>query len=369
MQCVTVGQRRIAKPISLRMTKDVVASRPSLWRKSTPVIRGRGSRTGACWLVATLLAWTWGRGQRLPLPAVRKGLERGFALAIACRALLMIPVLERHGVGQSAQMLLPPIALHSPGDGGLVVRTPVVTESGERHRITLTCEARTEDRATRHPGDVADDVRSLAMHLGERLLPRLDVLARLGEEHGALAEGTAPHADVVRRPERPGEQPKGMEALDPLAVMPIACGPTPHGLDLLRIDQAYLDATRLAQRTEREPRDPGGCHGDGRDLALRQPVCQGCEVSRVGGKAAHRLGIITGGDGHIMGFSPDIEAGGVEVGGRHLRWKGGRGTSLVLLAWGHGHLHHSRGRSSTAGAGAAGLQHSSKRDQGIACHH
>ena len=213
-------------------------------------------------------------------------------------------VLERHGVGQSAQMLLPPIALHSPGDGGLVVRTPVVTESGERHRITLTCEARTEDREPRHPGDVADDVRSLAMHLGERLLPRLDVLARLGEEHGALAEGTAPHADVVRRPERPGEQPKGMEALDPLAVMPIACGPTPHGLDLLRIDQAYLDATRLAQRTERDPRDPGGCHGDGRDLALRHPVCQGCEVSRVGGKAAHRWGIITGGGRPHHGLQP-----------------------------------------------------------------
>jgi hypothetical protein len=40
------------------------------------------------------------------------------------------------------------------------------------------------------------------------------------------------------------------------------------------------------------------------------------------------------------GRAVGVEAGGVEVGGRHLRWKGGRGTSLVRLAWCHLHDHY-----------------------------
>jgi hypothetical protein len=96
----------------------------------------------------------------------------------------------------------------------------------------------------------------------------LDVLARIGEEHGALAEVAAQHTDLVCRPERTGEQPKGMEALDPLAVMHIAFGPPPNFLDLLRIDQEHLEATRLEQFKKRDPIDPGGFHGYGRDLAL-----------------------------------------------------------------------------------------------------
>jgi hypothetical protein len=135
----------------------------------------------------------------------------------------------------------------------------------------------------------------LDVHLGEGLLHRLDVLARIGQEQGALAEVTAQDADLVRGSECAGQQSKSMEALEPLAVMPIAFGPAPDFLDLLWIDQEHLKATRLKQFKEREPIDPGGFHGHGRDLALRQPVHHGFKVSRVSGKTAHWLGIITGG--------------------------------------------------------------------------
>src|SRR5439155_24196638 len=70
----------------------------------------------------------------------------------------------------------------------------------------------------------------------------------------------------------------------------------------------------------------------------------------------HRLGSITGGDCHIMGFGPDIDAGGMAVGGRPWRRPCGLGTGLFLLAWGHGPLHKRRGRRSAAGAGAAGVK-------------
>jgi hypothetical protein len=47
-----------------------------------------------------------------------------------------------------------------------------------------------------------------------------------------------------------------VEALDPLAVMHIAFRPALDFLDLLRIDQEDLEATRLEQLKERNPIDP-----------------------------------------------------------------------------------------------------------------
>ena len=328
----------------------------------------QGVSDGAGWLVAARLPGARCRGQRVALRPVCTGLESGCDLAVALRALLMIHLREGHGLGQRAQMLLAPMALSSPGHGGLVVLTPGVTAWGERPRIALPCEDRTEDRPARHPGDVPADVRQLAVHLRERLWPLRTGLARLGQEHGALAEVAAEHADRVRGPERPRQEAKGREALDPLAVMPVTCGPALAVLAVLRVAQAHLAATCLKQLTEGDPRDPSGFHGDRGARPRDQPSRQGFAVGRGGGTAAHRLGSITGGDRHIMGFGPDIDAGGMAVGGRPWRRPCGLGTGLFLLAWGHGPLHKRRGRRSAAGAGAAGVQHSSTRDQGIACH-
>src|SRR6266446_434186 len=155
-------------------------------------------------------------------------------------------------------MLFPPIPLQGASDGGLVMLTPVVTELGQLRGVALAGENRPDDREARHSRDVADDVLQLEVHLREGFLHMLDVLAGIGEEHGALAEVTAQHADLVRRPERTSQQAKGMEALNPLTVMHVAFGPAFDFLDLLRVDQEHLEATRLEQLKERDPIDPGG---------------------------------------------------------------------------------------------------------------
>src|SRR5262249_36810139 len=88
VKCFTVGQRLISTPISLRMPKDVVSSRPSRWLKSTPGCRcrrpGRGRRAGS--------------GPVCVAAAGRDGLEIGFDLAVALRALLMLYVIAGHGL-------------------------------------------------------------------------------------------------------------------------------------------------------------------------------------------------------------------------------------------------------------------------------
>ena len=240
-------------------------------------------------------------------------------------------------------MLFAPIALQRVRNGRFVVLAAVVPQLCELLSVALAREECADDRHARHPGASADDVLQLEMHLREGFVPMLDMLACVGQEHGAMAEVTAQHTDLVRGTKRPGQEAEGMQALDPLAVMHVACGPTFDLLDLLRVDQEHLEATRLQQLKERDPIDPRRFHGDGGDRALGQPSRQGVEVGRRGRKATHRLGIIAGGDRHIRGFGPNVDARRVEVGSRPLRRECRLGAGLFLLAWGHGHLHKSRG--------------------------
>ena len=82
------------------------------------------------------------------------------------------------------------------------------------------------------------------------------MLARISKEHGALAEVTAQHTDLVCGPKRTGQEAEGMQALDPLAVMHVAFGSALDFLDLLRVDQEHLEAPRLQQLKEGNPIDP-----------------------------------------------------------------------------------------------------------------
>ena len=146
----------------------------------------------------------------------------------------------------------------------------------------------------------------------------------------------------VGRAERRLEQAVRVQPLDPLGVEHVGLGSSTAVGQLARLDQVDLEATRLEQLKERNPIDPRGFHGYRGDVALGQPVRQGSEVGSIGGKAAYRLGIVTGGHCHIMGFGPDVDTRGVEVGGGQLWWECGLGAALFRLAWGHGHLHNSR---------------------------
>lgn len=78
--------------------------------------------------------------------------------------------------------------------------TLIVTGWGELYRIALTGE----DRDARHLVNVTDDVLQLEVHLGERLLHVLDMLAHIGEAHGALAQVTVQYADLFGGPKGTG---------------------------------------------------------------------------------------------------------------------------------------------------------------------
>ena len=101
--------------------------------------------------------------------------------------------------------------------------------------------------------------------------------------------------------------------------MHVTFGPALDLLDLLRIDQEDLEATRLEQRKERDPRDPGRFEGDCRDRTRDSPGGDSFQVGGKGTETAHRLRVITGRDCHKVGFSPDVDACGMQVGGRELR--------------------------------------------------
>ena len=127
----------------------------------------------------------------------------------------------------------------------------------------------------------------------------------------------------------------------------------------------HREAARLQQLEQRDPVHAGGFHGDGIDLARREPIGQGIEVSREAGKLVHRLVVSIRGHGHEVGGASDVDAGGIGVGDRQ-----GRCTDLDRLgddfcvALNHGLLHHSL--RNVALHRVRRLAHSLKQDIGAA---
>ena len=134
-----------------------------------------------------------------------------------------------------------------------------------------------------------------------------------------------------------------MEPLPPLAVVDSALGPPVDLLHLVRIDQEHLEATGLQELNQRDPVDPGRFQGNSRDPARGQPVGQGLSVDRVRTKAAHRLGIVTQGNRHVVRFRPHVAPRRMQVDGGSWGWEGGLRARLLRLASSHGCLRHHRG--------------------------
>jgi hypothetical protein len=195
-------------------------------------------------LIALPLRLPWPRcGLRLTLTRLGTGAQVRFASAVACGDLLVIDVVQRDRLGQGEPLLLPPLTLQRLGDGGFVVLTAVVAQRRQRHRIALSRQDGAKNGPPSHPGDVADHLLPLEIHLGQRFLHGLDVLAGLGHQHAPRPQVTAPHAPLVWGPQGPRQQTKGMEPLQPLAVVHITLRSPRHLLHLLRIDPQHLKAT------------------------------------------------------------------------------------------------------------------------------
>src|SRR5215470_4215436 len=146
-------------------------------------------------------------------------------LFVAGRQLLLVEVDELDGLAQLEQMLRSPIALKSAGDSLLGILTALISQRSQPLWIPLSTENRTNDSHARDPGDVRDHLRELYVHLLEGFLHVADMVGGVPHQHGTLAKITPQHADLIVGPECPGQQPKGMELLDPLAVEHIALSP------------------------------------------------------------------------------------------------------------------------------------------------
>jgi hypothetical protein len=88
-------------------------------------------------------------------------------------------------------VLRAPSSLQRAGNGLLVLLAAPVPEPSEDTRIPLAVEDRAADAPARHPGDVTDDPGEFDVPLLERLLHVLNVVRRVGHQHGALPEVTA----------------------------------------------------------------------------------------------------------------------------------------------------------------------------------
>src|SRR6266516_4140168 len=84
----------------------------------------------------------------------------------------------------------------------------------------------------------------------------LNMVRAVGEEHLAVAEIAAQHADLVVGAEGRSEQPIGVQALQPLAVEPIGFRSSGGALGLTRVDQEDLQAARLQEFKHGNPVDP-----------------------------------------------------------------------------------------------------------------
>ena len=190
---------------------------------------------------------------------VASGRQRGqvrLDLAIAGVDLAMIELIQLHGLPQREEVLSPPIALERLGDGRLVTAAAGIAESGQAGQITLAAEDGLDDGQAGLAGDVADDLGELEVHQLKGLLHVLDVVADEGHEHLPLPQVAAEDDDLVLGAKRGGEQPAGVEPLEPLAVVDVALGAALQAAGLAGIDDADGEAAGL-QQLERKPLSVG----------------------------------------------------------------------------------------------------------------
>ena len=210
-------------------------------------------------------------------------------------------------------MLGAPGALQRLGDVVLIVVAMGVAQLGQRHGIAFARDDGFEDGHAGHARDVTDDLGEFEVHLLQGLVHVLNMVGGIGEQHLAVAQVAAQHAHLIVGTEGPGEQPVGVQALQPLAIEPIGFRSTGGALGLAGIDEEHLHAPGLQQFEQGNPVDPGRFHGDGGHATVNEPVGQGVEVGGEGAETAHGLGVAPRGHGHpVLGFA-DVDARGVGV--------------------------------------------------------
>jgi len=163
------------------------------------------------------------------------------------------------------------------------------------------------------------------VHLGEGLLHVLDMVGGVADKVRPVPPVGTQDAYLVVGAERTGQEPIGVETLEPLAVGDITL-PARHVLHMAGIYELYLESVLFEDLVTGNPVDSGGLHGDGGDAAFLQPPGHGLEIGREATEATYRLLIPVLGYGDPMLPGADIDARGVLV--DHGEGMGGAGLLL-----------------------------------------
>ncbi len=224
----------------------------------------------------------------------------------------MVEIEQFYGLSQLKEVIITPVPYQGLGDGLLALAATGIPHLGQLLRVPYIREDGADDP---HPGgtsDIADNVLELDVHLRQSLLHMLDVVGGVGDQHRALAQVAAQHADLVIGPEGAREQPKGVKLLDPLTVhhVTLAAGNT---LQTVGIDEQNLEAVLLEDLEQRDPVDTCRLHRDRLDAVIFQMPGQLVEILGEGTELLDGLFPPPRGQGHPVFGGSHIDAGGIEI--------------------------------------------------------
>ena len=187
-----------------------------------------------------------------------------------------------------------------------------VTELGEVVGVGIAIDDGADDQEAGSSGHIAQDGGEFEIHQLQGLLHVLGVGGTVAQEVAAVADEIAQCTDLLVGEKGAAQESVGMQLLDPLAVFDVGFS-SGDILDLPGIDQQHVKAMVNEDFEQRDPVDASGFHCDGGDLAVREPLGNGCEVAREGAEDANALDVPILRDSDIHFTVPDIDASGVEV--------------------------------------------------------
>lgn len=212
---------------------------------------------------------------------------------------------------------------------------PRIAQLHQLLRVSFPSQDGVHDPQPRVAIQIAHHMMQQNVHLLQRLLHVLDLFGSRVDQIAAMAHIAADLADAILRAERPVEQTKRVQLLDPLAILQVRLAAR-HMTDPARIDQQHLQSRRFDLLMQRNPVHARGLHRHRRDPARLEPLDQFIELfgerrehPHVGISLNHTLG----GDTYVMLRGADVDAGGVGMDDLQL---GGSGRSGFGRAHGRG---------------------------------
>jgi hypothetical protein len=170
-----------------------------------------------------------------------------------------------------------------------------------------------------------------------------------------ITQVAAEDDDLVLGAEGGGEQPAGVEPLEPLAVVHVALGAALQADGLAGIDDADGESAGLQQLEQGDPVNAGRFQRHTGDPAGLEPIGQGDQVGRVRAEAPDRLGIGTRGHGDPVLGGADVDGCRVGVDDGQVLRSPGFGDA-VGLAYAHGGLRSQEMRIGATGSGRDGAE-------------